>query len=114
MKIIYICILIFLNLTFNESNSCDNLMSEVKRYGTLKDSRTPYNSSAISKAEYYTHNNEGFAIIFFKKDGNSFVSTPYIYCNVSSQRWKVFVDDGSNGSWGESFNKYIKSYKCNC
>ena len=114
MKILHFIILFFIHTENVKLQSCERLVSEVKRYGKLLESKTPLSSDAIAKAEYYTYDDSGFAIIYFKRDGNLYGTTPYIYCDISSQRWKAFTDGGAYGSWGQSFNKYIKSYQCDC
>lgn len=112
MKHLLIIGTIFFSL-FHEQ-SCDTLVSEVRRFGKLVETKTPFSSESIAKAEYYTYKNAGFVLVYFKRDGSLYSSTPYIYCEISNQLWKSFINGASYGSWGQAFRQYIERNKCNC
>ena len=97
-----------------QSISCQELFEGVTEYYDSRDNVTTIGSSMLAKVTRFTVDGDGFVIAYIKNNDYDFQGKPYIFCGISSQRWSRFKIEGMTGSWGESFNNYIRDYTCNC
>ncbi len=93
--------------------SCQKIYSTVTQLFDAKDYVSCIGSSVLTKVEYYLMDGVGFAIVYVKQNNYDIYGKPYIFCGVPLNNWNVFKIDGVS-SWGESYHKYIRDYKCNC
>lgn len=100
--------------SFSQSITCQDLKESIVENANLISSISCSGSSMLVKAQYFKYKDKGYVIAYLKSDQYDFNGTPYMYCGISSERWYQFVSIGKNGSWGKSFNEYIKNLICNC
>jgi hypothetical protein len=96
-----------------QSISCQELYEGILDNASKTGSVSCYGSDALVKAEYYTYDNEGYVIIYFKNSTFDTQGSPYVFCGISSYKWSSFKASGISG-WGEAYHEYIKNYRCNC
>lgn len=105
--------ILFISISnFIFSQSFDNAINFIKQNNTYSESVVCYNSRMLAKAEYYISDNVGYAVMYIKQNDYDIYGKPYIFCNISRDRWSYFKTGGYT-SWGESFHQYIKEYICN-
>lgn len=97
-----------------QTPTCSELYSYVKQKGGYPTTQYCYGSSFIVKAERYTVDGTGVAVIWMKNNDYDITGTPYIYCGISIMTWSNFTSAGVSGSWGKAFHQYIKGRNCDC
>ncbi|MAZ72341.1 MAG: hypothetical protein CMC70_04255 [Flavobacteriaceae bacterium] len=97
-----------------QSISCQELFEIVTENYESKDEVTCYLSSMLTKATYYQLEGMGFVVGYIKSNDFDLYGKPYIFCGISTARWRAFKSAGVYGSWGESFHEYIREYTCDC
>ncbi|SCY36646.1 hypothetical protein SAMN05192588_2508 [Nonlabens sp. Hel1_33_55] len=93
---------------------CSELINYAKKNYDSRDSPTVLMSSMLAKVERYKIDGASVVIAYIKKNDFDFNGTPYIFCDISDERWRAFKNEAIYGSWGESFHKYIRDYLCDC
>lgn len=104
--------LIFLNYHFVFPQSDKDAIQKLKNNNDYNEYYYCNNSTALVKAEYYYYNYVGYVVIYFKENIYDSNGTPYLYCNISRERWNLFINQGKLNSWGVSYHNNIESYKC--
>lgn len=112
--IFFLSLILVTNITYSQSIRCSELKEILEVKAELVTSSTCFGSTALVKAEYYTSNGEGYAIVYLKSNEYDISGKPYVFCGISNTRWNKFVSEGRYGSWGKAFNTYIRDYLCNC
>lgn len=95
--------------SYSQSISCEDLKEEIEEEADLENSVICFWSSALVKAEYYSYDGEEFVVVYLKSNDYDFKGRPYVYCGISSIKSSKFVSEGRFGSWGKSYEAYIKS-----
>ena len=118
MKLIPIT-LIFLSLftvtiTNAQSVSCQDAYDYVVKNHDHRDSTNCFGSSMLTKVEYYQLDGQGYVVAYIKQNDYDITGRPYLFCNISKQRWNTFKIEGAYYSWGKKFHEYIIDNKCNC
>jgi len=116
MKRLIFFFFLFINcsISYSQSISCEDLKEELESEANLENSVTCFGSTALVKAEYYTYEGNSFVIVYLKSNNYDFRGKPYVFCGISYSIWNRFVSEGRYGSWGKSFDMYIKDYLCKC
>ncbi len=97
-----------------QSISCQKLFEIVTEDYESKDEVTCYASTMLTKATYYQLEGMGFVVGYLKSSDYDIYGKPYIFCGISSARWRSFKSAGLYGSWGKAFHEYIREYTCDC
>jgi hypothetical protein len=114
-KIIIVSMIVFLgNIdSYSQSITCQELFEIVTTKYDSKESVNCYGSTMLVKVDNYVIDNKNYPVIYIKKNDYDFKGTPYIFCGVPSMNWSYFKFN-TKGSWGESYQAYLKDYTCNC
>jgi len=97
-----------------QTMSCQEVYEIVTEQYDSKDTVNCYMSTMLAKATYYQLEGMGFVVAYIKRNKFDMRGKPYIFCGISSTRWRSFKSGGMYGSWGKSFHKYIREYTCDC
>ena len=118
MKKIFVLLFILFwgcSKTYSQSISCNELYDIVINNYDDKQSVSCIGSNMLVRVDYYTLNDNSFVVAYIKSFEYDFRGKPYIFCGLSSITWSYFkLEAVYGGSWGQSFNKYIMDYNCNC
>lgn len=110
IKLFLIILILKANSVFSQDY---NKLQFLRQNSTYSESYNCNGSTAIEKVEYLVYNNSGYVVVYFKDSYYDSKGKPYLYCNISQERWISFVSSGKSLSWGNAFHSYIEAYKCN-
>ena len=112
MKSIFLIVSFFFSYSLFSQTTYTETIRFLEKNNDYSERHLCYGSTALVKVEYYKYNNNGYAVIYFKKSNSDIYGNPYIYCNISKDIWDRFRNYGVYNSWGEGFNLYIKEHQC--
>jgi len=114
-KAIFLLTILFFSVTANSQDvSCDDLYNYVIDHSSYPSTINCFNSSWLIKVQNYDLDGKVFVVAYIKKNEYDLSGKRYIFCDVSSYAWSNFQSEGTYGSWGDAFHKYIMDYNCNC
>lgn len=101
----------------NSSSSilCNTLIEFMEENGINKKTiyESTLNSSWIKEVSKYEYKDNSYIIASIKETENGYKSNKYIFCAIPDSNWSKFAYS-TLGTYGERFNEYIFSYKCEC
>lgn len=113
-KIIFVLSFVLLSAmnSYSQKMGCQEMFEIVTTQYDSKETANCYGSSMLVKVDFYKVGNNNYAVAYIKNNEYDFKGKPYLFCGIPSMNWSYFKYNTK--SWGESFNKYIKEYTCNC
>lgn len=112
MKSIFLIVSFFFSYSLFSQTTYTETIRFLEKNNDYSERHLCYGSTALVKVEYYKYNNNGYAVIYFKKSDSDIYGNPYIYCNISKDTWDRFINYGVYNSWGGAYDIYIKDNQC--